>query len=287
MAPTETAHAKINLTLRVRGRRADGYHELESLVAFADFGDTLSLEPGGETSLETDGPFAAALDAGNLVLRAARMWEEEVTGVCCGAFHLTKRIPVAAGLGGGSADAGAALRLLARAFPAHADDGAAARIAGELGADVPVCLASRPALMRGAGERLSFLSHFPAVAMLMVNPGVAVATGEGFALLDAPALDAGGEAEGAPDLPAIGDLVEFMRARGNDLEAPAMRIAPAIGEAKAAIARTPGCLVAAMSGSGATCFGLYRDAREAQTAGRQISRSHPEWWVRAAALRPA
>lgn len=285
MSLTETARAKINLTLTVRGQRADGYHEIESLVAFAAFGDILSLEPGGETSLKTDGPFSAALGPDNLVLRAARAWEVARGGVNCGAFNLAKYIPVAAGLGGGSADAGAALRLLARAFPGRVKDAGIAKIAASLGADVPVCLASRPAMMRGTGERLSFLSRFPAVAVLMVNPGVGVATREVFAALDAPSPGRGTiEADAVPDLRSVDDLVTYMESAGNDLEAAALRIAPVIGQVRDKIAGTKGCLAAAMSGSGATCFGLYRDAGEAQAGAQEICRSQPDWWVQASML---
>lgn len=286
-ALTETARAKINLTLKVRGRRADGYHEIEGLVAFAAFGDTLSLAPGGETSIALEGPFAGALDADNLVLRAARTWERAQGGLCCGAFQLTKRIPVAAGLGGGSADAAAALRLLRRAFPGRIDDKAVRDMAAELGADVPACLASRPAMMTGAGERLAFLPSFPELGVLLVNPCIAAPTADVFAMLDAPALAGETREIAPPEFGRVEDLLAYMAAAGNALEAAALRIAPQIAAVKQALAATRGCLTAAMSGSGATCFGLYEKEEQARDAEETVARSHPDWWVQASVLESA
>jgi len=280
----ETARAKINLTLRVRGRRPDGYHEIESLVAFAAFGDTLTLEPARETSLALEGPFAGSLDADNLVLRAAREWEKARGGISCGAFRLTKRIPVAAGLGGGSADAGAALRLLDRAFPGRVEEQRIAEMAKALGADVPVCLASRPAIMTGSGERLAFVSSLPELGVLFVNPGVGVSTSKVFAELDAARIDEETGDISPPDLASLDGLLAYMVSAGNDLEAPALRIAPEIGAVKQAIAATPGCVAAAMSGSGATCFGLYASEGEARNSAGLIAKDHPAWWVQACVL---
>lgn len=282
---TETAFAKINLTLKVLGKRADAYHELESLVAFAQTGDALTLTPGQSTVLTVDGPFAASLDEGNLVERAAELvhaqWPEAVGGV----FHLTKKLPVAAGIGGGSADAAAALRLLAAANPACIDERALPSLAATLGADVPVCLASRAAMMRGVGERVTPLSGFCEAAVLLVNPGVQVATGAVFGALGAHPL--GDRVCGEPASPSFASidlLAAFVRETGNDLEAPARAIAPVIGAVKSLLACTSGCLATGLSGSGATCFGLFASLDEARCAERDVSEAQPDWWVKAAAL---
>lgn len=285
-APRETARAKVNLTLKVRGKRADGYHELESLVAFATFGDELSLTAASDTSLEIGGPLASDVDAGpdNLVLRASRLWQEVRGSAGAGAFRLIKRIPVAAGLGGGSADAAAALRLLDRCYPGRGGQ-PLSEIAAAVGADVPACLASRPAIMRGRGERLAFLPRFPAVSVLLVNPRVAVPTGQVFTLLDAsPVAATTAEEQEPPALTSLAEVARFIEAAGNDLELPAMRIAPVIGEVREMLAETQGCLAAGMSGSGATCFGLYTSDDEALRAAEAISQARSGWWVQPSVL---
>jgi 4-diphosphocytidyl-2-C-methyl-D-erythritol kinase len=273
---TEAAPAKVNLYLHVVGRRADGYHLLDSLAVFPRIGDTLLAVPADELTLRLDGPFGGALQAepDNLVLRAARGLAA-LAGVGAAArLTLVKTLPVASGIGGGSADAAAALRLLGRLWgvsPAAEDLHA---LALRLGADVPVCLPARPARMGGVGEALSPAPHLPAFGMALVNPGVAVSTPEvfraragGFSAL--AALPAGWADAAA----MAGDLARL----GNDLEPPAVALRPVIGEVLAALRTTPGCLLARMSGSGATCFGIYADAASAASAAEVVRR--PGWWA--------
>jgi 4-diphosphocytidyl-2-C-methyl-D-erythritol kinase len=282
----ENAPAKVNLTLSVLGRRADGYHLLDSLVAFAQLGDRLSLEPADDLSLTVRGRNAARAGgvADNLVLKAARALAAEVPGLKAGRFTLQKRLPVAAGLGGGSADAGAALRLLARLNRIALDDRRLVRAARRVGADVPVCLDPKPRRMRGIGERLSAPLALPKLPAVLVNPGIAVATRDVFAKLGLP-IGATQRASAARPLPRTRDAVIRVVAAGrNDLEAPAMSIAPAIADVLSALRGERGCLLARMSGSGATCFALFRSARSATAAARRIARKHPRWWVKATVL---
>ncbi|WP_332686395.1 4-(cytidine 5'-diphospho)-2-C-methyl-D-erythritol kinase [Bosea sp. (in: a-proteobacteria)] len=287
---TTRAPAKVNLSLRILGRRADGYHELDSLVAFAGVGDALALLPGEESGIAISGPFATGLSAGpdNLVLKAERALRDEVPALRSGRFLLTKRLPVASGIGGGSADAAAALRLLARlnglppgAPPLYA---AAARI----GADVPVCLEARARVMQGIGERLGPPLRLPRLFALLVNPGIAVETASVFRQLG---LEPGEmfsrktAAETAPwALPAAPSALSKAFALGNDLEAPARGTAPIVAEVLAQLAALPGCRLARMSGSGATCFALFDDCRASAAAGRQLSRQQPVWWVKPTVL---
>ena len=283
----ENAPAKVNLTLRVLGRRPDGYHELESLVAFADIGDTLHLTPGDRLSLTVRGPNAvhAGPDADNLVLKAAAALAASIIGVRLGAFELDKMLPVAAGLGGGSADAAAALRLLARANELRLDDTRLYEAACATGADVPVCLEPRPRVMRGIGEILSAPLELPPLPAVLVNPGVAVATKDVFARWSPAATP-------APlfDWTAVGELanrdqiLRLLAYQPNDLEAPAIAVAPAIAETLTALRALSGCRLARMSGSGATCFALFSAAAEAILAAQTLSARHPQWWVRAGAL---
>jgi 4-diphosphocytidyl-2-C-methyl-D-erythritol kinase len=283
----ENAPAKVNLTLRVLGRRPDGYHDLESLVAFADAGDTLRLTPGEGLSLSVRGPNAgqAGPDADNLVLKAASALASSIVGVRLGSFELEKLLPVAAGLGGGSADAAAALRLLARANELRLDDARLYEAACAIGADVPVCLDPRARVMRGIGEILSAPLALPPLPAVLVNPGVAVATKDVFARWSPPAAP-------APlfDWTAVGDLanrdqiLRLLAYQPNDLEEPAMAVAPAIAETLTALRALPGCRLARMSGSGATCFALFSTAAEAILAAQSLSARHPQWWVRAGAL---
>jgi 4-diphosphocytidyl-2-C-methyl-D-erythritol kinase len=284
----ENAPAKVNLTLRVLGRRADGYHEIESLVAFAAIGDTLRLVPGGELALTVRGANAAAAGAGadNLVLKAAGALAARIPGIGLGAFALDKTLPVAAGLGGGSADAAAALRLLARANGLAGGDARLSEAARATGADVPVCLNPRPRLMRGIGEILSDPLPMPALPALLVNPGIALAT---------KAVFAAWKDAGAPSGPAL-DVTEFAEAdsrdqllrllatKSNDLERPAIALAPAIAELLGALRALPRCRLARMSGSGATCFALFSTAAEAIVAASSLSGKYPHWWVRPSAL---
>jgi len=282
----ESAPAKVNLTLRVLGRRDDGYHEIESLVAFADCGDRLTLAPGGELALAVSGPRSgqAGADADNLVLKAARALAARIPGIKLGAFSLEKNLPVAAGLGGGSADAAAALRLIAQANGLPPGDPRVFEAARATGADVPVCLDPRPRLMRGIGEILSeplVVAPLPAV---LVNPGVAVATKPVFA-----AWTPAAEPSTPFDLAAakgggIERLLYLLAAQANDLETAAIQLAPAIAGVLAGLRALPGCRLARMSGSGATCFGLFSSTAEAIAAAKIAQRRNPDWWVRACAL---
>lgn len=288
----EEGRAKVNLSLRVVGRRADGYHDLESVVAFADCADRLTLEPGGELKLATTGPLAAACGdaADNLVFRAAKLLAEAVPGLKLGAFALDKVLPVAAGIGGGSADAAAALRLLARLNDLSLDDPRVQKVALATGADVPVCLASRACDMTGVGEQLLPLA-LPSMPCVMVNPRVPVATKDVFQALG---LRHGELLVGITDViraPAwpeegasITDWVEVLETVPNDLEAPALRIEPVIGEVLEALRDSAGVRLARMSGSGATCFAIYGAPAEAHAAAERIRRDHPGWWVHAGTL---
>ncbi|MDB5654791.1 MAG: 4-diphosphocytidyl-2C-methyl-D-erythritol kinase [Tardiphaga sp.] len=288
----DDARAKVNLTLRVMGRRADGYHDLESVVAFADCADRLTFEPGTDLTLTTTGPRAEECgdSADNLVVKAARLLGERVEGLKFGAFTLDKHLPVAAGIGGGSADAAAALRLLARANGIALDDPRLVEVALLTGADVPVCLQSTACVMSGVGDDLTPLSlrRLPCV---MVNPRVPVATKDVFKELG---LKNGELRVGvtdvlkAPKWPAEGASAEAwikaLAAGSNDLEAPALKVEPVISEVLSALRDAEGTQLARMSGSGATCFAIFADDEDAQRAAAAIQHAHPQWWVHAGAL---
>lgn len=280
------APAKLNLFLHVTGRRADGYHALESLVAFADIGDRLRAVLDDDLSLAVTGPFAGAL-AGeptqdNLVLRAAEALRAALGETRGARLTLTKTLPVASGIGGGSADAAAALRALLALWARPAPDDLPA-LAMALGADVPVCLASAPAMMRGAGEAVTPLtSPPPPTPLLLVNPGVKLATPAVFGAR----MDDFTPPQTAP-FPACADLdalIAALAATTNDLEPPARRLAPAIDATLAALSDAPGLRLARMSGSGATCFGLFADDAAARDAAGMLGATHPKWWIAAGHL---
>ena len=291
-ALSEDGRAKVNLTLRVVGRRTDGYHDIESVVAFADCADHLTLTPGSELELVATGPLAQACGAtsDNLVIKAARLLRERVPGLKAGRFTLDKLLPVAAGIGGGSADAAAALRLLAQLNGLAPDDPRILEAARLTGADVPVCVGSRPCVMTGVGESLLPLS-LPILPCVMVNPRVPVATKDVF---NALGLRNGQLLVGATDVlrgtawpeagASVEDWVEVLAASSNDLEAPAARIQPIIGEVISALSATNGAWLARMSGSGATCFAIYENTADAGRAADELRRHHPEWWVHAGTL---
>lgn len=271
---TAFAPAKVNLHLHVVGRRADGYHLLDSLVVFAGVGDRLSVSPAAGFTLSITGPFAAGLESepDNLVLRAGRALAATAGIEPSGHLVLEKNLPVASGIGGGSADAAAALRLLSRFWGISPDLDA---LGPTLGADVPVCLAGKPSLMSGIGEILSPAPPLPGLGIVLVNPGVAVSTPAVFrsrsGAFASPARfpDAGwADAE---------SLARSLNGTTNDLEAPARALAPAIIETVGTLAGIPGCWLARMSGSGATCFGLFASQADAERAAAAIVR--PEWWV--------
>ncbi len=273
-ADSEFAPAKVNLYLHVTGRRADGYHLLDSLVVFPPVGDWLRATPAATLSLTVGGTFGAALagEADNLVLRAARA----LGGTAGVAIELEKCLPVASGIGGGSADAAAALRLLCRLWGRPPP---AMPVALALGADVPVCLASRPARMAGVGEMLGAAPRLPPAGMVLVNPGVSLATAEVFRVRTG---EFSAPAELPPVWPDAAAMAGGLARLRNDLEPPAIALRPVIGTLLAAVAAMPGCLLARMSGSGATCFGLFADAAAAEAAARALAR--PGWWCWGGAL---
>jgi 4-diphosphocytidyl-2-C-methyl-D-erythritol kinase len=286
-AVVRPAHAKVNLWLNVVGRRPDGYHLLDSLVGFVDLADTLDVRPSDGLSLELSGPQAAGLagDADNLVLKAARLLADRAGVAPRAAIRLGKHIPVAAGLGGGSADAAAALRLLARTNNLATDDPLLYAAARATGADVPVCLDPRTRLMRGIGEILSSPFKLPPLQGVLVNPGVALATKAVFARWKPPA---------APVVPADltvltamtrrDQLVRFLLSQANDLESAAIALAPVVADVLLALSSQARCELARMSGSGATCFAVFASAVDAIKAAEAIHAEYPNWWVRATAL---
>ena len=263
------APAKVNLFLHVTGKRADGYHLLDSLVVFPAVGDEVSATPSGKLSLDVLGPFGVALQAepDNLLLRAARLLRPGAGA----ALRLVKNLPVASGIGGGSADAAAALRVLSAIWGIEAN---LPGLALALGADVPVCLACRPARMGGIGEVLSPAPHLPQFGLVLANPGVAVATPAVFRARQGEFTPVAALPEGWPDARSM--AADLSRSR-NDLQAAAIGLQPVIGEALEALAGLPGALLSRMSGSGATCFALFASPGEAAAAAQKITR--PGWWV--------
>ncbi|MEA2783185.1 MAG: 4-diphosphocytidyl-2-C-methyl-D-erythritol kinase [Rhodospirillaceae bacterium] len=274
-----TARAKINLYLHIVGRRSDGYHLIDSLVCFAEFGDELTLSPSPELFLSLDGPFAPALPHGDNLVLAAALLVDPVQGA---SIRLLKQLPVAAGIGGGSADAAAALIGLGRLWqrPLPAPD----RVL-TLGADLPVCLSSGPSFVGGIGEQLAPAPALPRVHLVLANPRRPLPTIDVFRLY-------GRRSDGrfsAParwdDAPAdAGELAARLAERGNDLTDAAIAIVPEIGDVIAAIAGSAGCLLSRMSGSGATCFGLFAGADEATKAAAMLQAKAPGWWICATAV---
>ncbi len=271
MAVEAFAPAKINLTLHVTGQRADGYHLLDSLVIFAEVGDRLRAERADRFSLTLEGPMAAGLTTGedNLALRAARL-----IGCPGAALTLTKSLPLASGIGGGSSDAAATLRALAQLYGLPVPDRDRLLL---LGADLPVCLTPGPQRMGGIGEHLQPLHGLPDFAMVLVNPGVQVSTPAIFRTLTRK------DGRPMPDpLPRFADLpalAAFLHTQRNDLEPPAIALAPVVGKVLTVLAAQPGCHLARMSGSGATCFGLFDTQAVADRAAAAISASYPDWWA--------
>lgn len=274
------ARAKVNLWLNVVGRRADGYHLLDSLVAFTDLADDIEVGAASDLSLEVAGPGAASLhdEADNLVLRAARLLAGRAGLAPRAALRLTKRIPVAAGLGGGSADAAASLLALVDLWRVAMPEEELFDLAAELGADVPMCLAGRPALVAGVGERLAPAPRLPPCAILLVNPGLPLPTPHVFAARQG-SFSAERPSPGAwPDLAAFG---RELAARGNDLTDAAVSLRPEIASVLQVLRGSHGIVHAAMSGSGATCFGLYETVEAAQRAAAGLP---PSWWRHAGQL---
>ena len=278
------APAKINLTLHVVGRRTDGYHDIESLVAFAGICDWVGYEPGHGLELEVYGP--RALEAGavgeNLVLRAARALASRIPRLTLGRFRLLKRLPAAAGLGGGSSDAAATLRALADANDLSIEDERLRAAALDTGADVPVCLAPSARMMSGIGDRLGPPVPLPRMFAVLVNPGVPVPTRQVFGALGLPSGSTIRSSSPALETPLTFDALVSGR---NDLEGGALRVAPAIAEALELLSHAPQAKLIRMSGSGATCFALFDNRRSAATARFQIAADRPHWWVKATVLR--
>ena len=276
------AWAKVNLYLHVTGKRDDGYHELDSLIVFAGVGDRLTAEPAERFDLTIEGPYAGALEPGpeNLVARAAALSSGADGSAPACQIRLEKRLPVAAGLGGGSADAAAALALLGAELGPGGSLGWA-EIAARLGADVPVCCYGRPAFVGGIGEEIERAPPLPPAWLVLANPGVGLSTAEVFRAL--------GETRSSPmrwaePLGSAAELAERLQERHNDLEGPARRLLPAVEAVLAAIAATEGCLLARMSGSGASCFGLYAGRAEAELAAAEMAAANEAWWVASAPL---
>ncbi len=282
------APAKLNLYLHVVGRRPDGYHLLDSLAAFAAAGDELTFSPAPDLSLALDGPFGHSLGADdeNLVLKAARALAARVGRPPSAAIRLTKRLPVASGIGGGSADAAATLRGLNRLWNLGLPETALSQIGLGLGADVPVCLAGVPSFFGGIGDEIASAGPLPRAHVVLVNPGAPLATAAVFqaraqAAAGAPYSQPARWTDAVPDVLALAGL---LAKRGNDLTAAAIGLLPAIVDVLAALEHQPPCLLARLSGSGATCFGLFAERGEAREAAAAIAAAHPGWWVVATML---
>ena len=277
------APAKINLFLHVGERRSDGYHELESLVVFADVGDELLIEPAKSFSLALDGPFGGKLanEQDNLIAKAARALGAKAGRSLDVRITLTKNLPVASGIGGGSADAAATLRGLVQFWDIKIPHNELHTIAESLGSDVPACLLSETLWMTGRGEGIEPVPGLPPAPLVLVNPGVAVSTARIFANLK-NRVGVGQAAKPKADLSVLA-LADYFKSNRNDLEKPAREIAPAIDEVLQAISHS-GALRARMSGSGATCFGLFADDKSAGAAAAKIAEDHPDWWVKKARI---
>ena len=283
----EQARAKVNLTLHVLGKRPDGYHELDSLVVFADLCDELSFTPAPEDRLSLEGPFGAAIDGENLIFKAKRAVSGWLGREIHGDFRLDKHIPVAAGVGGGSSDAAAAIRILLRAYAGQAAAESFIERAAAVGADVPVCLYNRAAWMRGLGERVTPAPDVAPLPAILVNPRIKVSTAEVFKRLNAapyrpdevPSSPLSGADFSSPEKAAAA----LLHGR-NDLERPAVAVEPAVERTLGAILRQEGCLLARLSGSGPTCFGLFPTHEIARKAADVLGREHPGWWVAAVTL---
>jgi len=287
-AVLETACAKVNLTLRVLGRRPNGYHELQSLVAFArSGGDVVELVSGGEPTVTVSGPFADKLKGENLLSATLELIAEAASHLQLGSVHLHKNLPVAAGIGGGSADAAALLRAVRAANGAVADGVDWMCLAARLGADVPVCLVNRAASVSGVGEDVEPLPGLPRLAVVLVNALTempADKTARVFKSLAAPALAGAPERKNLPQLATADALVAYMAETGNDLTPAAIEIAPEIGEVIGVLEASPGVRYRALSGAGPTCFGVYDDLEAAEAAAAAIRAARPHWWVLASVL---
>jgi 4-diphosphocytidyl-2-C-methyl-D-erythritol kinase len=277
------ARAKVNLYLHITGRRADGYHLLDSLIVFAETGDEIALAPADRLTLAVDGPFATGLDSGpdNLVLRAAGALQALTNTRAGAAIHLTKNLPVASGIGGGSADAAATLDGLCGLWNVAPGRAALFDIAAKLGADVPVCLDGVPSFVGGIGEELLPARGLPPAWLLLANPGVATPTPAVFKARQGPFSQPARWSEPPHDFDAFASR---LRGCANDLTEAAISVTPTIRDVLVALAELPGCALARLSGSGATCFGLFADEADARAAEAKLRAAQPAWWVTAAAM---
>ena len=280
---TAEAPAKINLYLHVTGKRADGYHLLDSLIAFADVGDTIEANEADDLALGCDGPFGAALgtEPDNLVLKAARLLAERADIEPHARLRLTKRLPIASGIGGGSADAAATLHALSELWSLALPERTLSALAAKLGADVPICLHGHAAYIGGIGEIIDPAPALPDAGILLANPGHALSTPSVFKGFKGP-MTAAQRFEREPN--DAGDLAQMLAERRNDLTDAAIAIVPEIASMLQALEQLPGAHLARMSGSGATCFALFDDKGGAEQAAIQLAAEHPGWWVRGAAL---
>ena len=282
----EAARAKVNLTLHIKGKRADGYHELESLVVFADVCDELAFSPASEDSLSLEGPFAGLVDGENLVLKAKRAVASWLGLTISGDFRLKKNIPVAAGLGGGSSDAAAAIRALLKVYDRDENTQTFIRQSAAIGADVPVCLQNSAAWMCGLGERVTPLPGLTPLPALLVNPRIKLSTAAVFKTLNAKPLQPE-EAGPPPSFPGWRNpraAALWVSEGRNDLEAPAIALEPAVKKVHDALRRLDGCMLSRLSGSGPTCFGIFLSRDAAAEAASEMRRSYPNWWAQATTL---
>lgn len=266
---SDFAPAKVNLCLHVTGQRSDGLHDLESLVVFPNIGDALRLEEANALHLTINGPFGDGLSGDNLILKAARLM-----GVTAN-FYLTKNLPIASGIGGGSSDAAAAIRLISRAFDMPIPD---TDTLMQLGADIPVCVLNTSAIMSGAGEVLTPVS-LPTFGMVLINTGQPVSTAKVFDALHSkinPPMDV------IPSFAQTTDLLAYVQNQRNDLEQPVIQSSPVVSEVLSTLRNEPTCAVARMSGSGGTCFGLFENSEAAQSAAEKMQSLHLDWWVASA-----
>ena len=290
---SNTANAKINLNLSVLGKRADGYHALDSLVTFALLGDELSVSSSDELTLTYEGAFASDLqdsfvhESDDLVLKAATALQQESGTSMSAALQLNKSVPLGAGLGGGSADAAACLRLLNSFWKLDWSMEALMTLGANIGSDIPACLMNAPCRMTGRGEHVTKIDMLPILFCVLVNPGVHLSTAEIFRKLNTSKIDADKRNtpnEKLPDLTTHEALYKYLQNTGNDLLSPAMEIAPSIGLVLDAISNT-GADISAMTGSGSTCFGLFKDEVSAHHAKEQLKELFPDYWVEATALK--
>ncbi len=282
-----SAPAKINLALHVCGRRADGYHLLDSLVVFTGIGDRITVSESDTLQLEITGLFGSALsrEPNNLVLRAARLLQD-VAGCSRGArIRLEKNLPVASGIGGGSADAAATLRACGALWNVDPAQISNARLAADLGADIPVCVHQKPAFMSGIGENIDTAPRLPTCWLVLVNPGRPLATKDVFAAL--PNFSRPLARDSFNNLTAAADLADALKEHSNDLAGPAIALEPTIAATLATLENSPGCLLARLSGSGPTCFGLFADAQTAEKTAALIAAAQPDWWVAPTQILPA